>query len=571
MNDYKLRYSYGSKGKRGIKGETGCSGVIGNYGDCGKQGIHGIKGIKGNTGIKGLTGAEGDEGQQGLTGNIGLPTTGFKGQKGEKGIHTVGYVNLDNSTIIQYNNSSVFEFKNESLKGFQGNTGITGDIGDNGSNGPIGNNGEKGIKGNIGDKGLTGSSLINISQVYLNSNYNITQTFTDNLDSFNTDLLGEKGLSGTEGDVGNSISAFITDLKYGFRLSGNSAVMFNASQINDNEFYMPKFNELFLSDRSNISSKKNFYYFDLSEPTHYASASEIFEKFLDKKIVGLFNTNDEFSEGSNILAGSIDTISPIDNVFYNQLDVSERFSRGLEIIAQGNQKYRPDSNIEGISVNLRTIINDTINGFDFNNNEYILTNNTKPTDNNKFYGIIKINNFKFYIPIKIFIRLEEHVYKGKKLTTNYKYIDNDIILEETTDINQDCASNTIQKYSDWFVVENNRYVSLTNLNWYSLNSDIQDNIKLCVRYKFSLPSNIKVGNIIDTFQTIVNNNTDLSNGELISESNDIYTDLPLINSVSNINQYNNLPNSDKNIYLPQVVSTLIPINELSCNIKTSTN
>ena len=42
-------------------------------------------------------------------------------------------------------------------------------------------------------------------------------------------------------------------------------------------------------------------------------------------------------------------------------------------------------------------------------------------------------------------------------------------------------------------------------------------------------------------------------------------------NVSNINQYNNLPNSDKNIYLPQVVSTLIPINELSCNIKTSTN
>ena len=557
MNDYKLKYSYGSKGKRGTKGDKGCSGIIGNYGDCGIQGISGVKGIKGDTGDYGPHGSKGEEGNVGIKGNVGSATDGIKGQKGEKGIHMISVIELDNSTIIQYNDSSVFEFNNNSLKGTSGNKGDQGISGINGIPGLVGEQGSKGEKGNMGEKGLIGESVVAFSQQYSSN-------------TFTVDLIGESGLNGEQGTVGNSISSFINYLRYGFKLCGNTAVIYNASQSNDEEFYLPKFSESFISDSA--SANITNFYVDTSESERFISASSIFKKYLDQKIVGLYNATVSEGEGEfEVLAGSIDSISPIDNSFYNSLDVDSYFSRGLIVKSQGNQKYNRNTIVEGISVNLKTIVKGTINGFDYINNQYILTNNPKPIDSSKFYGIVKINNFKFYIPIKIFVRLEEHAYIGKKQKTTYKYINNDIITEGTTDINQDCAANTLLKYSNWFYVDNNQYLDLSNLSWNIHNSQIGEyqNIKLCIRYKFSLPSNIKIGNIINNTD-FINSSLDLPNSENISSLNAVSPNLPLVNSVEIVNLYNNLNPSDKNIYLPQLTSALIPINELSCNIKTST-
>ena len=572
MNDYKLKYSYGSKGKRGIKGDKGCSGIIGNYGDCGIQGPHGIKGEKGEIGNYGESGQKGEEGNTGSKGNIGDATFGVKGQKGEKGIHMISVISLDNSTVIQYNDSSVFEFNNNSLKGTigeSGNSGLIGIDGISGTNGEVGLKGEKGYKG---EKGLTGNSLMSISQTYINSNYNVNIQNSNNSNSFNINLQGNDGPRGDVGNIGNSISAFIASLKYGFKINGNSAVIFTCSQKNDNEFYMQKHdNNIFITNKSdNIFSS---YYYDLSESCRYISSTSLFNEFFDRKIIGLYNTAGSKGEPGNVLAGSLDSISPINNNYYNQLDVSEHFSRGLTIISQGNQKLNRNTNIDGISVNIKSVLNNTINGFEYRNDQYILTNNAFPIDNSKFYGIMKINNFNFYMPIKIFIRLEEHSFIGKKEKTTYKFIANDIILENSTVMNQDCAANTLLKYSNWFCVESNEYLSLSELVWNIYNDDLNNysNVKLCVRYKFSLPSDIRVGNIINNFDSIINQNVNISNGINTYESDSVLTELPLINSVLDVNEYNNLSGGDKNIYLPQITNTLVPINELTCIIKTSTN
>ena len=569
MDDFKLNYSYGSKGTRGQKGVPGCIGVLGNYGDCGPKGEPGIKGLKGCVGIKGESGIKGSEGHMGSKGLIGIPTPGIKGIKGEKGIHITEQIALANSTILQYSDGTVFEFINNTLKGTQGDKGELGDVGDSGLNGSTGNDGNKGESGEKGIKGESGESIITLTQNYINSNYSINQSFTNTTKNFNVNLKGEAGILGSIGDDGNLIEANINKYHFGFKINGNSAVIFNASQINDNEYYMPVYEERFI--HSNNSGTITNSYFDMREDTRYVSANYYFNKFLDNKIVGLFDNNTNLG---NILAGSLDSISPINIPFYNLLPFNEHFSRGLEVISNGIQKpvkLNKITQIEGITVNIRTIIKDTVNGFKYINNEYVLTNLAKPTDISKFYGIIDINNFKFYIPLKIFIRLEEHNTIGNKDITICKYINNGVIDNIDSNIDRICPSNTLLKYSNWFAVENNHYLSLNNLVWNIYNSNNYINSKYSIRYKFCLPSDISVGNIINNFDIIDNSNLiSISNGLNVPEFGEIDTNLPYMNSVNEINSYNNLPNSDRNIYLPQIISTIIPINELSCNIKTST-
>jgi len=569
MDDFKLNYSYGSKGIRGLKGDPGSLGVIGNYGDYGPKGEPGIKGIKGCVGTNGENGIKGEEGNMGPKGLVGIPTPGIKGIKGEKGVHITEQIALANSTILQYSDGTVFEFINNTLKGTQGDKGDTGDTGDDGSNGSKGDDGSNGSKGEKGIKGEVGESIITLTENYINSNYSINQLFTNTTDNFEVNLKGEQGILGNIGDNGNLIEANVNKYHFGFKINGNSAVIFNASQINDNEYYMPVYEERFI--HSNNSGTITNSYFDMREDTRYVSANYYFNKFLDNKIVGLFDNNTNLG---NILAGSLDSISPINTIFYNLLPFNEHFSRGLDAISNGIQKpyiINKITKIEGITINFHTIIKDTANGFEFINNEYILTNQAKPTDNSKFYGIAEINSFRFYIPIKIFIRLEEHVIIGDKELTTCRYIDNGIINTQDVKIDRLCPSNTLLKYIDWFVVENNEYLSLENLVWNIHNTTNNTNTKYSIRYKFSLPSDIKVGNIINNFTIIdKSNSVSIGNGVNISEFNQINPNLPFINTVSEINSYNNLPTIDKDIYLPQVISAIIPINELSCNIKTST-
>ena len=82
---------------------------------------------------------------------------------------------------------------------------------------------------------------------------------------------------------------------------------------------------------------------------------------------------------------------------------------------------------------------------------------------------------------------------------------------------------------------------------------------------------VTVGNIISNFNIINKNNlyTNVQNGDSITKINNISTTRNNINAVSKLNEYNILSNNDKIVYLPQIISTIIPIRELSCIIKTS--
>ena len=565
MNDFIVKYEYSDRGCKGQKGDKGEKGCIGCYGPPGPQGPSGPKGPKGEIGIKGLKGNNGIEGDIGPRGKGYRGDDGPEGVKGEKGVHIIREDIINGTTILFYNDGNVAEFIPNSIKGAQGDDGTLGIKGDDGDVGNTGLLGIKGLQGDPGNQGNMGTSIIDLDSQVINNIYQITEERDTSISNYIVSISGDKGQKGSLGPPGTVINVNYKDYTYGFSMDGNSALLYTASQVEDEEYYLQSFETISIEDNDNNIKTK--YFFEPKEQTRYRSSCCQFQQFYDKKISHIFNST---TNQGNILAGSLNSISPYGLQYLNSIPYSDYSSRGLIIKATGiNADY---NNIEGITVNISSILDNFDNGFRFNNNKYEVTNQNIPDNSKKFYGISKIANFNFYTPIKIIIRLEEHSHIGNIVQTDYRYTDNSgQILLGTTDIRQNCASSTLLKYSEWFSVESTEYIDLTNLIWNTVNTNTSNVKKLCIRYKFSLPTEVTVGNILANFNLINKNNlfSNVQNGNSINNVNNISTMRNNINAVAKLNQYNALSNTDKVVYLPQIISTIIPIRELCCIIKTS--
>lgn len=565
MSDFIVKYEYSDRGCKGQKGDKGDKGGRGCFGPAGPEGPSGPKGAKGEIGIKGIKGNQGFEGNIGPRGKGYRGNDGPKGIKGEKGVHILREDIINGTTVLFYSDGNVAEFTPNSIKGAQGdygNIGIKGDIGDTG---PIGSLGIKGLQGDSGNDGNIGSSVIDLDSEVNNNIYKITEERDTSVSDYSVTICGEKGEKGSIGQAGTVINVNYKDYTYGFCIDGNSALLYTASQVEDEEYYLQSFETTNIEDDDNNIKTK--YFFKPKKQSRYRSSCCQFKQYFDEKISGIYNsTNNQ----GNILAGSLNSISPYGIQYLNSIPYSQYSSRGLTIKATGiNADYL---NIEGITVNIGSILDNFNNGFRFINNKYEVTNNNIPNDSKKFYGISKIANFNFYTPIKIVIRLEEHSHIGNIAQTDYRYTDNTgQIFLGTTTIPQNCASSTLLKYSEWFSVESSDYIDLTNLIWHTVSSNSSDIKKLCIRYKFSLPTEVTVGNILANFNQINKNNLfpNVQNGNSINKVVNINTNRNNINAVAKLNQYNSLSNNDKVVYLPQIISTIIPIRELCCIIKTS--
>jgi hypothetical protein len=568
MSNFIVRYDHsktGERGDKGDKGDIGSIGPVGPFGPIGLSGPKGIEGCKGNIGFKGDKGYEGNVGKGGITYR---GDRGSLGDKGEIGNYVVKESTINGNRMIFYKRGNVVEFKPGSLKGSIGDIGISGNHGNQGCKGNSGAPGPVGEKGTTADNGSDGNVIENITSEKNNNTYQISQVSTKNgLESFNINIKGNKGNKGDVGYNGVTTNAFYSNIIYGFIINNNSCVVYNASQGNDEEYYLQPFQEYLDIYEINSNDTKTKYYYFPNQDTRYISSQTLLVDCYDKEYKGLFNQ----SNNTGIkLAGSFDSISPENSAIYRSKFIAEnRKSRGFSIPAKGKLLKLPY--INGITVKLSTVLDEATRSFEYIDNSYVLSNKNK--SKKLFYGQTKINDEIIHIPIKIFIRFETHFFISGKETTSYQYIDSNGNIEtDTIPISNDCSSSTISAYTNWFSVENSNYIRFASfLHWNIINPRNDLPIKLSLRYKFALPSDIKVGNIINNFDIIDKSSSlyDLANYSKVENIDKLSQDKNTVESLTQYNNYNSLESVNKNIYLPQLLNAIIPVREFSCVINAS--
>ena len=143
----------------------------------GPQGAQGLQGEKGDKGDKG------DKGEQGIQGEKG--DTGAAGQDGQNGTNGVGVSSVElinNELVITLSDTTVINLGN-----------VKGEKGDKGETGAQGIQGEKGDKGQDGKNGNDG---VGIAKVTLDTEGNLSVTFTTGT---TVNLGNVKGNDGSDG------------------------------------------------------------------------------------------------------------------------------------------------------------------------------------------------------------------------------------------------------------------------------------------------------------------------------------------------------------------------------------
>ena len=114
----------------------------------------------------------------------------------------------------------------------------------------------------------------------------------------------------------------------------------------------------------------------------------------------------------------------------------------------------------------------------------------------------------------------------------------------------------------------NKLRDISNINWFTFRNRNSTPNKLCLRYRFNIPQDNVFKDLLENTNKFNENCTQCSNYKY--NHNSITKDYYIHN-----NKYDVISNYTKldsnNIYLPQILNTIIPIKEMSCLIHMSKN
>ena len=174
-------------------------------------------------------------------------------------------------------------------------------------------------------------------------------------------------------------------------------------------------------------------------------------------------------------------------------------------------------------------------GFTINNSGKFVNSESNIPDFNKYHGFCVINDLKYFIPVTMYVRLEQHINN-----------------------NENNLKKKLVRYTDWIPINRNGTYNLSSVCWHRYREFDSSNLtNINVRYTFSLPYNLLLGNVTPNFIYDI--------GEL-GDYFDIYNINPDKNS-DTLDKYDLLDNDlSGKVSLTHLLFSKIHIRELIINL-----